>query len=63
MRIVFHKDFNRTDYALDGASVPGRTEAVMTALVQEMQAKVVESEARVSLAIAEAFRKGQLGIV
>jgi len=35
MKTVFHKDFNRTDYASNGESVPGRMEAVMTALVKE----------------------------
>jgi len=38
-------------------------EAEMRALVQENRAKVVEAEAQVPLAIAEAFRKGQLGIM
>ena len=38
-------------------------EQEMTARVQEMQAKVVEAEAEVPLAIAEAFRSGQLGIM
>ena len=33
------------------------------ARVQEMRAKVVEAEAQVPLAIAEAFRKGNLGIM
>jgi uncharacterized protein YqfA (UPF0365 family) len=35
----------------------------MQAAVQENRAKVVEAEAEVPLAIAEAFRKGHLGIV
>ena len=38
-------------------------EQEMKARVQEMQAKVVEAEAEVPLAIAEAFRKGNLGIM
>ncbi|HEX3019378.1 MAG TPA: flotillin-like protein FloA [Chitinispirillaceae bacterium] len=38
-------------------------EQEMRAKVQEMRAKVVESEAEVPLAMAEAFRKGQLGIM
>lgn len=38
-------------------------EQEMTALVQERQAAVVEAEAEVPRAIAEAFRKGQLGIM
>lgn len=38
-------------------------EQEMKARVQEMQAKVVEAEAQVPLAIAEAFRKGNLGIM
>lgn len=38
-------------------------EQEMQAKVQEMQARVVEAEAQVPLAIAEAFRKGNLGIM
>ena len=34
MKIVFHENFNRSDYASasDGAASPGRMEAIMTAL-------------------------------
>ena len=39
------------------------TEQEMKALVQEMKAKVVEAEAEIPLAMAEAFRKGQLGVM
>jgi uncharacterized protein YqfA (UPF0365 family) len=35
----------------------------MKARTQEMQAKVVEAEAQVPLAMAEAFRSGNLGIM
>jgi uncharacterized protein YqfA (UPF0365 family) len=38
-------------------------EQEMKARVQEMQAKVVEAQAQVPLAMAEAFRKGSLGIM
>ncbi|NCC51690.1 MAG: UPF0365 family protein [Spartobacteria bacterium] len=38
-------------------------EQEMTARVQEMQAKVVEAQAEVPLAIAQAFRDGNLGIM
>ncbi|MDW8350017.1 MAG: flotillin-like protein FloA [Verrucomicrobiae bacterium] len=38
-------------------------EQEMKARVQEMRAKVVEAEAQVPLAIAEAFRKGNLGLM
>jgi uncharacterized protein YqfA (UPF0365 family) len=38
-------------------------EQEMKARVQEMQAKVVEAQAQVPLAMAEAFRKGNLGIM
>jgi uncharacterized protein YqfA (UPF0365 family) len=38
-------------------------EQEMTALVQEMQAKVVEAEVQVPLAMAEAFRSGNLGVM
>ncbi|HEY5259401.1 MAG TPA: flotillin-like FloA family protein, partial [Rhabdochlamydiaceae bacterium] len=34
-----------------------------TAKVTEMQAKVVEAEAQIPMAMAEAFRKGNLGIM
>ena len=35
----------------------------MKARTQEMQAKVVEAEAQVPLAMAEAFRSGNLGVM
>ena len=38
-------------------------EQEMTARVAEMQAKVVEAQAQVPLAMAEAFRKGNLGVM
>jgi uncharacterized protein YqfA (UPF0365 family) len=38
-------------------------EQEMVARVQEMRAKVVEAEAQVPLAMAEAFRKGNLGVL
>ncbi|MBD3344337.1 MAG: flotillin-like protein FloA [Chitinivibrionales bacterium] len=38
-------------------------EQEMKANVQEMRAKVVEAEAEVPLAMSEAFRKGQLGVM
>ncbi|SFH12699.1 Uncharacterized protein YqfA, UPF0365 family [Desulfotomaculum arcticum] len=38
-------------------------EQEMKAAVQEMHAKVVESEAQVPLALAEAFRRGHLGVM
>ncbi|MBM4372757.1 MAG: flotillin-like protein FloA, partial [Deltaproteobacteria bacterium] len=38
-------------------------EQEMSARVQEAKAKVVEAEAQVPLAIAEAFRKGSLGVM
>jgi uncharacterized protein YqfA (UPF0365 family) len=38
-------------------------EQEMKAAVQEMQAKVVEAQAQVPLAMAEAFRAGNLGVM
>ena len=38
-------------------------EQEMKAKVEEMQAKVVEAEAEVPLALAEAFRSGNLGVM
>ena len=35
----------------------------MVARVSEMKAKVVEAEAQVPLAMAEAFRSGNLGVI
>jgi uncharacterized protein YqfA (UPF0365 family) len=35
----------------------------MKARVQEMQAKVVEAQSQVPLAMAEAFRSGRLGVM
>jgi uncharacterized protein YqfA (UPF0365 family) len=39
------------------------SEQEMKARVQEMRAKVVEAEAQVPLAMAEAFRSGNLGVL
>lgn len=39
------------------------TEQEMRARVQEMQAKVIEAQAQVPLAISDAFRKGNLGVM
>jgi uncharacterized protein YqfA (UPF0365 family) len=39
------------------------SEQEMKARTQEMRAKVVESEAQIPLAMADAFRKGQFGIM
>ena len=39
------------------------SEQEMRARTQEMRARVVEAEAEVPLAMAEAFRKGQLGVM
>jgi uncharacterized protein YqfA (UPF0365 family) len=39
------------------------TEQEMQAKAQEMRARVIEAEAQIPLAIAEAFRKGQLGVM
>jgi len=38
-------------------------EQEMKAMVEEMRAKVVEAEAQVPLAISEAFRSGNLGVM
>ena len=38
-------------------------EQEMTARTQEMKAKVVEAESEVPLAMAEAFKKGNLGVL
>ncbi len=35
----------------------------MNAKVQEMQAKVIEAQAEVPLAIAQAFKQGNLGVM
>jgi uncharacterized protein YqfA (UPF0365 family) len=45
------------------AAMARAREAEMTALVEENKAKVVEAEATVPLAIAEAFRSGNLGVM
>lgn len=44
MKTVFHEDFKRTDYASNGASVPGRMEVIITALVKEGRYEVVSPE-------------------
>ncbi|HOB75192.1 MAG TPA: flotillin-like protein FloA [Phycisphaerae bacterium] len=45
------------------AAMARAREAEMLALVQENRAKVVEAEAAIPLAIAEAFRNGNLGVM
>ena len=45
------------------AALARAREAEMVALVQENRAKVVEAEAQVPQAMAEAFRKGNLGVM
>jgi len=45
------------------AAMARAREAEMSALVEENRAKVVEAEATVPLAIAEAFRSGNLGVM
>ena len=44
MKVVFHENFKRTDYASDGASAPGRMESIMTALVHQGHFPVVSPE-------------------
>ena len=39
------------------------TEQEMAARTQEMRAKVVEAEAQIPMAMAEAFRNGNLGVL
>jgi len=39
------------------------TEQEMTAKAQEMRARLIEAEAQIPMAIAEAFRKGNLGVM
>ena len=45
------------------AAMARAREAEMSALVEENRAKVVEAEAQVPLAISEAFRQGNLGVM
>lgn len=45
------------------AAMARAREAEMSAMVEENRAKVVEAEAKVPLAIAEAFRNGNLGVM
>jgi uncharacterized protein YqfA (UPF0365 family) len=45
------------------AAMARAREAEMTALVEENRAKVVEAEAQVPLAISDAFRNGNLGVM
>ena len=62
MKMVFHEDFKRTDYAADGASVPGRMERIRGALVEEGGYDVVSPEQAssgdLSLAHSEAHIAG-----
>lgn len=44
MKVIFHENFKRTDYASDNASVPGRMESIMTALVHQGSFTVIAPE-------------------
>ena len=50
-------------FANQKGGVGKTTTKEMVAAVQEMRAKVVQAEAEVPLAMAEAFRNGNLGIM
>ena len=54
MKIVFHQDFNLANYAANGASAPGRMEAIMTALAQEGHYEVVSPGSASSKDLARA---------
>lgn len=45
MKIVFHEAFYQSDYADDGASVPGRCESIMHALTQDGNFEVILPQA------------------
>jgi acetoin utilization deacetylase AcuC-like enzyme len=44
MKIVFHENFKRADYASNGSSVPGRMESIMKALEVEGRYEVLSPE-------------------
>jgi len=59
-----HADMKMRQAEAEGKAAMARAEeAVMRARVQEMRAKVTEAEAQIPLAMAEAFRSGNLGIM
>lgn len=59
---VLQSEQARADMQVAHAKAEGR-KAMAIALEQEFKAKLVEAEARIPLAIASAFEKGQLGIM
>jgi acetoin utilization deacetylase AcuC-like enzyme len=44
MKVVFHENFKRTDYASDGASAPGRMDSIMSALIHQGHFPVIAPE-------------------
>jgi len=60
MRKVFHKDFNRTDYASNGESAPSRMEAVMIALVKEGPYATLSPEPASRRDLARAHSQAQI---
>lgn len=44
MQIVFHENFKSPDYAVNGASAPGRMECIMEVLEKEWPCKIVSPE-------------------
>ena len=63
MKTVFHEDFKRTDYASNGASVPGRMEVIITALVKEGRYEVVSPEPALYEDLARAHSRTHIAAI
>ncbi|MBA7516024.1 hypothetical protein ES705_08069 [subsurface metagenome] len=63
MKIVFHENFNRTDYASDGASARGRMESIMKVLVEEGRYEVVLPDPASSRDISRAHSKTHIASI
>lgn len=63
MKIVFHENFNRTDYASDGASARGRMESIMKVLMEEGRYEVVLPDPASSTDISRAHSKTHIASI
>lgn len=63
MKIVFHENFNRTDYASDGASARGRMESIMKVLVEEGRYEVILPDPASSRDISRAHSKTHIASI
>ena len=60
MKVVFHENFKKTDYASDGASVPGRMESIMSKLMEQGHYPVISPEPATNTDLLMAHSRGHI---